>query len=124
MIKNNNSKSSVLSRLLKTRRIKGLFASIVENGSMVSLAGNWSRIDGCNELSVAQEIVAKEESKGFEMKIVESNRGSKYSIYKRTTGSVADLIKGFGWRVISVCFPNRVKFAGRLRLLTKVSTLL
>lgn len=122
VLKNNIMKN--LSKILNSRRIKGLFASIVENGSMVSLAGNWTRVDGCNELSVANKLVAEGTAKGFEMKIKESDRGSKYSIYKRTTGSVADLIKGFGWRVISVAFPNRVKFAGRLRLLHRVSLLI
>jgi len=113
-----------LSKILNSRRIKGLFASIVENGSMVSLAGNWTRVDGTGDLTVANKIVQEGISKGFEMKIKESDKGSRYAIYKRTTGSVADLIRGFGWRVISVAFPNRVKFAGRLRLLHRVSLLI
>lgn len=103
---------------LNSRRIKGLFASIIENGSMVSLAGKWEVYGTCQSADT-NKLVAELESKGFEVK-TKKLKGGEFPmdmIMKRSQGSLADLITAFGWRVISVAFPNKVKFAGRLRLL-------
>jgi hypothetical protein len=111
-----------LSRALNSRRIKGLFASIIENGSMVSLAGKWEVYGECAKANT-KGLVSDLEKKGFEVKTKNLDSSSDM-ILKRTQGSLADLILGFGWRVISVAFPNKVKFAGRLRLLRKFSVYL
>jgi hypothetical protein len=105
-----------LSMQLNSRRIKGLFASIVENGSMVSLAGNWEVTDRNLTLENAQGISNNYQSEGFLTKVKIQKDGS-YRVLRLSRGSLADLITGFGWRMISLCFPNKVKFAGRLKLL-------
>lgn len=46
----------------------------------------------------------------------------KFQVLTQTQGSLADLIKAWGWRVISVAFPNKVKFTSRLRLLAMFSS--
>lgn len=101
---------------LKSRRIKGLFASIVENGSMVSLAGNWAITDRKLELIKAEAISKEYQSEGFATRVEKAKDGT-YRVLRLERGSLADLITGFGWRMISLVFPNKVKFAGRLRLL-------
>jgi len=95
-----------IKNILSSRRIKGLFASIVENGSMISLVGTWKPVkEGMSTL-------------GLETKTV-SRRGKDVLFYRYP--GLTDLVNGFGWRVLSFCFPNRVKFTRRLLQLYKFS---
>ena len=105
-----------LSMQLNSRRIKGLFSSILENGAMVSLAGTWEVTDRKLSLEKAEVISKGYQSEGFLTKIGNSKDGT-FRVLRLSRGSLADLITGFGWRMISLIFPNKVKFAGRLRLL-------
>lgn len=105
---------------LNSRRIKGLFASILENGSMVSLVPTWSKLDACKTAEDMNKIVATATSAGIITKVRTLKDGS-FVIFQQRFGSVTDLITGFGWRIISLAFPHKVKFAGRLRLLSLFS---
>jgi hypothetical protein len=106
--------------LLSSRRIKGLFASIVENGSLVSLATSWVLEHRNVELD-QKEVILKDLSKGGTITKVKANPNGTFNIWSQKHGSVADLITAFGWRIVSLAFPNKVKFAGRLRLLSLFS---
>jgi hypothetical protein len=108
-----------LTRILSSRRIKGLFASIVENGSMVSLDPVFvNHPDFGKKLSLEQanEAVASLAKTGLITKIA-VNKDSSYRILYQKHGTVSDLISGVGWRIISACFPGKVKFSSRMRLL-------
>nr|WAY16579.1 putative RNA-dependent RNA polymerase [Rhizoctonia solani mitovirus 105] len=114
---------SKMGQLLTSRRIKGLFASIVENGSLVSLGTSWQPVkDGRFDSIDAAKAAAKElQSKGILTKVITSKTKDKFTVYQQLHGTVSDLISAFGWRIISLAFPNKVKFAGRLRLLSLFS---
>lgn len=96
---------------LGTEGLKGLFASIVENGAMVSLAGKWvylNDIKSGNPKNLETKIVKK-------TRIVEGVKTSvDVTMYR--TSSLSDMFRGFAWRVISGAFPGTVKFSGRLKV--------
>jgi len=94
---------------LTSRRIKSLFASILENGAMVSLAGKWVYE---NELKYGlfNDIQTKT--------ITRSSKDGVQTITLYRVASLADLMKGLSWRIILACFPNKVKISGRLRVVT------
>jgi hypothetical protein len=97
---------------ITSRRLQGLFASIIESGAMVSLAGRWVRE---SELKFGS-------TKGLETKVIKYTKDGtehEYTLYR--TASLADLLRGFGWRVIFGLAPNKVKISGRLRVLTLFS---
>ena len=83
---------------------------------MVSLAGNWAVTDRKLTLEKAEAISKEYQSEGFATKVAKSKDGT-FKVLRLERGSLADLVTGFGWRMISLAFPNKVKFAGRLRLL-------
>lgn len=114
---------SKMAQLLTSRRIKGLFASIVENGSLVSLGTVWQPVENgrFDSLEAAKAAAKELQSKGAFTKVVPSKTKDKFTVFKQLHGTVSDLISGFGWRIISLAFPNKVKFAGRLRLLSLFS---
>nr|WAY16586.1 putative RNA-dependent RNA polymerase [Rhizoctonia solani mitovirus 95] len=118
--KGNLVKGNTLSRLLSSRRIKGLFASILENGSTVSLEPTHvlERPKGLTE-ETAAKIVADYQSEGIIAKAVTTSKGLAIKVQKH--GSVSDLIIGLGWRVIAAVFPNKVNFTSRMRLLKMFS---
>jgi hypothetical protein len=111
---------SKFSQLLSSRRIKGLFASIVENGSLVSLATVWQRADSKVRKEDVNKFISNYLNEGIRAKARRNSDGT-YNIVTQKHGTVADLITGFGWRIISLAFPNKVKFSGRLRLLAMFS---
>jgi len=111
---------SKFSQLLSSRRIKGLFASIVENGSLVSLATVWQRADSKVRKEDVNKFISNYLSEGIRAKAQRNSDGT-YNIVTQKHGTVADLITAFGWRIISLAFPNKVKFSGRLRLLAMFS---
>jgi len=103
--------------MLTSRRIKAFFAAIHENGSMVSLAGTWELINKSNDMDTVNEWKkGTSSSEGLFTKVKGPNNEGAYALYQMSTPPLADLFRAYGWRVISFVFPNRVKFAGRLRL--------
>lgn len=111
---------SKFSQLLSSRRIRGLFASIVENGSLVSLATVWQRADSKVRKEDVNKFISNYLNEGIQAKARRNSDGT-YHIVTQKHGTVADLITAFGWRIISLAFPNKVKFSGRLRLLAMFS---
>lgn len=112
-------KTKALTRILSSRRIKGLFASIVENGSMVSLDPVFKGHPEFGRkltLEQAKEAEASLVGKGLITKIA-GNKDGSFRVLYQSLGTASDLIQGFGWRVISACFPGKVKFSSRMRLL-------
>jgi hypothetical protein len=88
---------------LTTRRLRGLFASFIENGAMVSLAGIWKPVK--NGQVLPKGALTKEfTSKG------------KTVLKWLSTGSLADLFGSLAWRLILACFPNKVRLVNRLRV--------
>lgn len=119
-LKSGGGRLKGLSKLLSTRRIKGLFASIVENRAMVSLDPVYrNHPDYGKEMTLEQVKSAEAEltKKSILYKVVRNKGSDSYRIMAQVHGTVSDLITGFGWRVISAVFPNKVKFTARLRLL-------
>nr|UIW13820.1 MAG: RNA-dependent RNA polymerase [Rhizoctonia solani mitovirus 48] len=111
---------NTLSRLLSSRRIKGLFASIVENGAMVSLDQTFSTDRELSRTLTKEEaLIAKatNDSAGVVSRIIQNRDGKTFRLERLVHGSLSDLILGFGWRIISACFPNKIKFTARMRLL-------
>lgn len=109
-----------LSRLLSSRRIKGLFASIVENGAMVSLDQVFMLDqEFSKELTKDEALKAKalNDQAGVVSRIVPNRKGKTFRVERLQHGTLSDLITGFGWRIVSACFPNKVKFTARMRLL-------
>nr|UIW13821.1 MAG: RNA-dependent RNA polymerase [Rhizoctonia solani mitovirus 49] len=117
-----NTKESKESRMLSSRRIKGLFASIVENEAMVSLEREFQ--------NVGEKFLTRDDLNSFlkknyhqdtEFRVREHRSkidGSSFlTLHVLQRGSLSDLITGFGWRVISAVFPYKVKFASRIKLL-------
>jgi len=103
--------------MLTSRRIKAFFAAIHENGSMVSLAGTWELVNRSNNLDIVNKWKeGTSSSEGLFTKVKGPNKEGAYALYQMSTPPLADLFRAYGWRVISFVFPNRVKFAGRLRL--------
>jgi hypothetical protein len=88
---------------LTTRRLKGLFASFIENGAMVSLAGIW------NPVKDGQVLPKGALTKEF------SVRG-KTVLKWLSAGSLADLFGALAWRLILACFPNKVRLVNRLKV--------
>lgn len=120
LLKKVGGHKSKLENILSSRRIKGLFASILENGAMVSLDPVFKRHpDYGNSMTLdeAKEAVATLEKSNIITKIVTGKDKGTYSVLYQVHGTVSDLILGFGWRLISACFPYKVKFTGRMRLL-------
>jgi hypothetical protein len=100
-----------MKNILNLRRVEGLFASIRENGAMISLAGKWVGLDQIKSGS----------SKGLESRVVHRTKmidGVKTTVdvIQYRISSLSDLLGGFGWRVIFAVFPNAVKVSGRLRV--------
>nr|UJQ92605.1 MAG: putative RNA-dependent RNA polymerase [Mitoviridae sp.] len=110
----NKKLNNQLKAVLTTRRIKGLFASILENGSMISLAGTW-KIWNPKLGPVPKGFEVR-----YEPKPDSTPDNPKGLTWYRLPG-LADLVRGFGWRVLSFCFPGRVRFTRRLRQLYRFS---
>nr|UJQ92621.1 MAG: putative RNA-dependent RNA polymerase [Mitoviridae sp.] len=88
---------------INIRRLKGLFASFLENGAMVSLAGTWK--------VVRKDLVLPD---GALTKVV--SKGGKDQIFWLSQGSLADLFGALAWRLILACFPQKVRLINRLRV--------
>ena len=75
---------------------------------MISLAGTW-------------KLWTKDSSppEGLITKQVTNSKGITKTMF--LLPGLADLVQGFGWRVISFVFPNRVRFTRRLLQLVKFS---
>lgn len=74
---------------------------------MVSFAGRWVFL---NDLKYGT-------SKMLETKtIVKNTKEGPVPVVMYRISSLADMIMGFGWRVIFACFPGHVKISGRLRV--------
>lgn len=116
----NLPKMSKHAQLLSSRRIQGLFASIVENGSLVSLASTWTRVGEFVSEAAIKIAISQLPSKDLLTKVNRSKKGN-YQLFYQSKGSLADLMSAFGWRIISLAFPQKVKFVGRLRLLAGFS---
>lgn len=56
----------------------------------------------------------------FETKIVANSLGIERVLFRLP--GLADLVRGFGWRVVSFVFPNRVRFTRRLLQLVRFSS--
>ncbi|QDW65413.1 putative RNA-dependent RNA polymerase [Rhizoctonia solani mitovirus 21] len=116
-----NTEETKLSRMLSSRRIKGLFASIVENEAMVSLDRKFIVVrDKFSTMDEVSLYLKTHHSKDTEFKVVERKAKDGSTFLQLSTlqrGSLSDLILGYGWRVIAACFPNKVKFASRIKLL-------
>nr|UJQ92593.1 MAG: putative RNA-dependent RNA polymerase [Mitoviridae sp.] len=104
--------------LLELKGVKGLFATIAESGSMVSLDIPFGFASAHPSKAEAIAAAAVLEKSGLRTKVRPAfSKTNSWVVLKQTQSGVSDLIRGFGWRVISAAFPGRVKFAGRLRLL-------
>jgi hypothetical protein len=78
------------------RRIKGVFASVVEYGSMVSLEGEWKFVKAFEDKTSADAALVLNNKKGtLNAKIVKSSRKGieRYSIYVQIHPSLSDLIR-------------------------------
>jgi len=93
---------------------------------MVSLEPKWKFVEGFKDRPSAEAAKSLLEQEGHIARIEHIVRasGEFFNLRKISQFSVSDLFRGLGWRIIAACFPRKVKFAGRLRLLSRFALFL